>query len=91
MPLIFGSQYNEFLSISQGGKFGPTAGDPHDALAQFILAINRDRPRSGRGRTLGHDGPGRLARLDRPIRDRLCDDDPFWNDLAKVKPDEPEK
>ena len=89
MPLIFGTEYREFISIAQGGKFEPTDGDPHDALAQFMLAINRQSPtfRSGEnfvsmmGQAVSLGWIGRWVNV-------YADDDPFWNDLAKVKEDE---
>ncbi len=89
MPLIINTQYREFTSLSLGGKFDPTAGDPHDALAQFILAINRDSPlfkhgenfASMMGQTISLGWIGRWATV-------YVEDDPFWKDLAKIKEDE---
>ena len=86
MPLILDTQYREFTAISLGGKFDPTAGDPHDALAQFILAINRESPMFKRGEnfasmmgqavSLGWIGHWATV---------YVDDDPFWKDLEKVR------
>jgi len=36
----FRQRVSGITSISQGAKFAPNAGDPHDALYHFILAIN---------------------------------------------------
>jgi hypothetical protein len=88
LPLILGSEYHELTSISLGGKLDPTAGDPHDALAQFILAINRDSPMFKRGenfasmmgQTVSLGWIGRWATV-------YVDDDPFWKDLEKVQED----
>lgn len=42
MPLIANSEYGRFITITQGAKIPPGAGDPHDTLAHFIVAINHD-------------------------------------------------
>ena len=92
MPLIVGSEYHELISIAQGGKFEPADGDPHDALAQFMLAINRQSPtfRQGEnfiatmGQAVSLGWIGRWVNV-------YADDDPFWNDLAKLKADKPEQ
>ena len=86
MPLIMASEYSQFAEISQGAKFDPAAGDPHQALAQFILALNHKSAlfRMGEGFaaimgqtiSLGWIGPSVSV---------YADDDPFWADLAKVK------
>ena len=86
MPLIMASQYNEFTEVSQGAKFDPEAGDPHKALAQFILALNHKSrlfrmgesyaANMGQTISLGWIGPSISV---------YADDDPFWDDLAKVK------
>ncbi len=86
MPLIVASEYNEMLSIAQGGKFEPADGDPHYALAQFMLAINRQSPtfRMGEnfmatmGQAVSLGWIGRWVSV-------YADDDPFWSDLARVK------
>ena len=92
MPLIAATQYREILSISQGGRFEPSDGDPHDALVQLILAINRQSPMvrsaenlaamAGQAISLGWVGPSVSV---------YADDDPFWKDLAGVKEDEIDK
>jgi hypothetical protein len=92
MPLIVNTQYREFTSISLGGKFDPTAGDSHDALAQFILAINRDSPMFKRGENFASmmgqavslGWIGRWATV-------YVEDDPFWKDLGKVSEDDIDK
>lgn len=92
MPLIVNTQYRKFMSISLGGKFDPTAGDPHDTLAQIILAINRESPMFKRGEnfasTMGQAVSlgwiGRWATV-------YVEDDPFWKDLEKVREGEIDK
>jgi hypothetical protein len=88
MPLIMNTSYREFTSISLGGKFDPTAGDPHNALAQFILALNRESPmfRQGEnfasmmGQKVSLGWIGRWATV-------YVEDDKFWKDLEKVDPE----
>jgi hypothetical protein len=92
MPLIAATQYREIISISQGGRFEPNDGDPHDALVQLILALNRQSPMvrsaenlaamAGQAISLGWVGPSVSV---------YADDDPFWKDLAQVKGDEIDK
>ncbi len=42
MPLIAGTDYAQFITVTQGAKIPAGAGDPHDTLAHFIVAINHD-------------------------------------------------
>lgn len=89
MPLILRTEYAGFMSISMGGKFEPTDGDRHDALVQFMLAIDHDSDmfRQGNnfasmmGQAVSLGWIGRWVNV-------YADDDPFWRDLAQVKPDE---
>ncbi len=92
MPLIFGSDYREFTSLTQGAKFAPNAGDPHDALWHFILAVNPKSPTFtsaenfistiSHGVTLGWLGSSVAV---------YADDDPVWKELAKLPPEKLEK
>ena len=92
MPLIAATQYREIISISQGGRFEPNDGDPHEALVQLILALNRQSPMvrsaenlaamAGQAISLGWVGSSVSV---------YADDDPFWKDLAKVKEDDLDK
>ena len=89
MPLIIRTEYADFMSISLGGKFEPTDGDRHDALVQFIMAINHKSPMfqqgnnfaSMMGKAVSLGWLGSWVHV-------YADDDPFWRELAKVKPDE---
>jgi hypothetical protein len=92
MPLIFGSEYREFVSLTQGVKFAPDAGDPHGALWHVILAINPKSPTFtsaenflsiiSHGVTLGWLGSSVAA---------YNDDDPVWEELAKLPPEKLQK
>lgn len=89
MPLIIRTEYADFMSIALGGKFEPTDGDRHDALAQFMLAIDHKSQMfqqgnnfsSMMGQAVSLGWIGRWVHV-------YADDDPFWRELAKVKPDE---
>ncbi len=89
MPLIWGTDYREFINVSRGVKFPADAGDLHKTLGHFILAINRDSQRVRSGADFL-----RLMALGVQIDflswlgNHVCayvDDDPLWDELAKVK------
>jgi hypothetical protein len=85
MPLILGTEYREFASLSSGAKFAPDAGDPHDALLHFILSINTKGPQfhqaenmistMSSGVTLGWVGSSIAV---------YADDDPVWQEFSKI-------
>jgi len=86
MPLILATQYSQFAEISQGAEFDPEAGDPHKALAHFILALNHksrifrmgESFAANMGQTISLGWVGSSISV-------YADADPFWEDLAKVK------
>ena len=88
MPLIWGTDYREFVSVSRGATLAPDAGDRHDALGHFALALNPQSPtfrqaenfasHMSQGVTLGWIGRSMAV---------YADSDPFWLDLAKVPED----
>ena len=92
MPLIFASEYREIVSISEGAKIAPNAGDPHDALYHLIVAINTKSPMftsaenfistMSHGITLGWLGSSVAI---------YTDDDPVWEELAKLPPEKLQK
>ena len=88
LPLIAGSEYRNILSVTQGAAIKPGAGDPHAALGQLVLAINRNSPRiqqaNGMARMFAPNltiDP--LAWLGSSVSVYL-DDDPLWAELAKT-------
>lgn len=91
MPLIGSTDYRQFVAITRGVEFDGTAGDPHDALAHFIMSINTDSDtfRAGaslasvmaQGISLGWIGESVAV---------YVDDDPFWQELAGLEGDEQE-
>jgi hypothetical protein len=86
MPLIFATEYREPIELSRGVKLPATAGDPHDAPLQWVMAFNREsRPMKSAGNLLQGMLPGRtdpLSWLGNSIA-VWAEDDPFWDELAK--------
>jgi len=41
MPLISATRFREMIDVTAGAKIKPGSGDPHDALIQLVLAINK--------------------------------------------------
>jgi hypothetical protein len=88
MPLIFGTEYRELISVSRGGKLAPDAGDQHEALLHAVIALNHKSPWFERaqnfasilvkGVSLGWIGDSAAV---------YVEEDPFWDDMAKVKPE----
>ncbi len=92
MPLIWGSDYRMLIGVSQGASLRPDAGDQHDALAHIILALNT------RSETLQQQVGILRSITGNPAMDPFgwlgdnvsvyVDDDPFWEEVAQVSPDE---
>ncbi len=88
MPLIFGSEYNEFISITRGAEIKPTSGDPHNALVHFVMSLNTQSPliRSGSNFVSGMV-PGAKVDVLSWLGESIsvyADDDPIWEELAKL-------
>jgi hypothetical protein len=95
MPLIAGTEYRDFLTMSRGAKIAPGAGDPHDALMHAIMAIN---VKSDRMREWGN-----MASMVAPqvhidpfgwLGSSVAvyvDDAPIWKKLEEMTPEEREK
>jgi hypothetical protein len=96
MPLILGTEYRQFAEITRGTKMAPDACDPHDALGQFVVAINKDsQPVRSAGDFARMMAGG--VRITDPLGwlgdsvSIYVDDDPFWADLAQLKPGDRDK
>ncbi|MBN2580901.1 MAG: hypothetical protein JXB10_18085 [Pirellulales bacterium] len=95
MPMIWGSDYRQLVDVARGVKLPPDAGDRHDALAQFILAVNKDLQTVHQGTSIARmlapqlkvDPLGWLG----DYVSVYVDDDPFWAELAKVEPEKRDK
>jgi hypothetical protein len=91
MPLIWGTEYREALSISQGATIGVDAGDPHGALFHAILAINTKSEMLQRQGNFARMLAGGvqvdpIGWLGQSVS-VYVDDGPFWDELAKAEPD----
>ncbi len=86
MPLIAATQYRDLISISQGATLPPDAGDRHDALVHFLLALNHKSRLFEQASTIatGVSKGVSLGWIGRTF-EAYVDDDPFWKDLAKQK------
>ncbi len=89
MPLITGTDYRDFISVVQGVKLAAGSGDPHDALAHFVIAINtKSQPIQQAASFASAMAPGLkvdpLSWLGKSIA-IYADDSPIWDELAKLK------
>jgi hypothetical protein len=93
MPLILNSVYENVAEVSRGAKFAPTAGDPHKSLVQFVMALNKQSRlfRQGEGFAMmavsGQPGSKISLGWVGPSLSVYADDDPYWDELAKVEKD----
>ena len=93
MPLIDASEYRQIIDISQGATISPGAGDPHNALLHWTMAING---KSDRMREYGSMAAGFMPQIKiepfswvGPTAGFYVDDDPIWQQAAKAeKPEE---
>jgi hypothetical protein len=92
MPLIAGSEYQQFIALSEGATIKPEACDPHDALAQAVMAINM---RSEAGQRWAGFAAMAAPRMGMNPLDWLgqsislyADRDAFWQELANTPDDQ---
>ncbi len=97
MPLIVRSEYSLMQQIVMGVKLKPDLGDPHDTIAHFVLALNRDSPVirlandvlkailvGNQGARVGADTTlDPLGWLGELIS-VFADRDPYWEELLKL-------
>ena len=97
MPLIVRSEYSLMQQIVMGVKLKPDVGDPHDTIAHFVLALNRDSPLirfaneflkailvGNQGARVGADKTlDPLGWLGESIS-VFADRDPYWEELLKL-------
>jgi hypothetical protein len=90
MPLIAGSQYNQFIELSKGAKIGPNDGDPHEqSLVHFLLAIHRDSQMVRQGSNIfrmfaPQVNVDPLSWIGQSIA-VYAEDGPVWKELAESK------
>lgn len=95
LPLIAGSDYRELIELSQGAKIAPGAGDPHNALGHWIMAIN---PRSRSLQQANNFFSSTMRGLKTEPLSWLgssiaiyVDDGPFWKEMAEAPTDPRER
>jgi hypothetical protein len=90
MPLIAGSQYNQFIELSKGAKIGPNDGDPHEqSLVHFVLSIHRDSQMVRQGSNIfrmfaPQVNADPLSWIGQSIA-VYAEDSPVWKELAESK------
>ncbi len=90
MPLVEGTEYNQFIDIARGVEIAPQAGDRHaDTLLHWAMAINTDSQTIQRaGNFASSMAPGLsinpLGWLGQSIA-VYVDDDPFWAELEAAE------
>lgn len=96
MPLIWGSQYRDEIAISQGAEIKPGKGDPHDAIAHYVMSLNHKSDQLRQATNLFSAMTGGQAKID-PLSwiggayAVYLDEDPVWEKLAKVDFDKSEQ
>jgi len=94
MPLIGGTEYRQMIAVSRGAQIAADAGDPHDALAHIVLAINKDsetvKQFGNFAQTMTSAKINPLGWLGTSVA-LYFDDDPLWGELAGVGLDERDK
>ena len=93
MPLIINTRYRELVELTQGVKLAPDAGDPHDALVHFAMALNRDSAPVKMIEGFAKQAAPHLriepfAWLGKSVS-VYVDDDPLWKEAAAAE--DPEK
>ncbi len=98
MPLIVRSEYNLMLQLAMGVKLKPDSGEPHDTIAHFVIALNRESwpvqwANGAFTIMFGNHHPVTRAAADKPL-DLLgwlgksisffADRDPYWDELLKL-------
>ena len=86
MPLIWGTEYRTWVDMARGAEIKPGAGDPHDALAHFVTAVNAksEQLRQSESFVTGLVKVSPFDWLGESVA-WYVDDDPFWQDFAAAK------
>jgi hypothetical protein len=88
MPLIVASEYRTWIGIGKGAAIGAESGDPHDAIAHAVVAINPEsagiRQASGMAHSLALGAEvDPLGWLGKSVA-LYADPDPFWGEMFKA-------
>ncbi|MFW6125212.1 MAG: hypothetical protein ACOC46_03615, partial [Pirellulales bacterium] len=92
MPLIWRTEYRQWIDISRGARIAPEAGDRHKTLAHAILAVDTESERFRRAggmvasmaRGVGLGWVGETVEL-------YADPDPFWKEFTDTPTDQYDK
>jgi len=89
LPLILATQYKELAEVTRGAKLAPGAADPHDAIVQWAVALNKDSPpvKQVGGFMKGMLGDKLKVEPLAWVGDHLtiyADDDTFWAEMANA-------
>lgn len=89
MPLILGSGYKMWMDVARGTTLAPGAGDPHDAIAHGVLAINREARALTEGAGFLKTMAGGLdidplGWLGKAVA-LYADPDPFWGEMLSSR------
>ncbi|HEX3358210.1 MAG TPA: hypothetical protein VHS31_14655 [Tepidisphaeraceae bacterium] len=94
IPLIAGSDYSTLINLTKGESLEPDAGDPHPDLMHWVIALNR---KSEEMQSAGNFLNGAMPSFNPDPLSWLghaaaiyADDDPFWAELLKQKPEQVE-
>lgn len=91
MPLIAGTDYRQFIEVSKGTSLKEDSGDRHGAPLQFALAINKNSALFQQGRNMASVlSPDPFGWLGSSVS-IYVDDDPLWEELQKLTPEELQK
>jgi hypothetical protein len=85
MPLIWGSDYRTLVDVARGAQIKPESGDPHDALAHVVLALNRESQQLQMGANIV-EGMARVKLLDWVgdwVSVYVDEDNGYWQGLAQ--------
>jgi hypothetical protein len=83
MPLIWGTRYRWMIDMVRGVEIGPLEGDPHQAIFQYILAINRKARQAGWANlAAGAVNVDPFDWLGDWVSMFVDDDDEYWKKLA---------
>lgn len=91
LPLIIGSDYRHLIEFAGNAQLQAGAGDPHRALLQVAVAVDRER---GPLAEAGNDVGRTLGGLASPFgwigstASLYADPDPFWEDFAAQADDQ---
>lgn len=88
MPLIAATRYATWMGVARGAKIAPGGGDPHEALAHGVMAVNIEseavRNASGMARMFAPElNIEPLGWLGQSVA-LYADPDPFWDEMLQA-------